>query len=110
MNISLSKLILLSMFVLVFFTDVNVDDAPKNAICNKVIKTVKRHSQGIALDKLAEVFARRHKQVLLPAELGFPSMETFVDSLSKDLTMEDGVVFHKKNIVLSGTDFTMCNF
>ncbi|XP_067225099.1 uncharacterized protein wu:fj29h11 isoform X1 [Chanodichthys erythropterus] len=84
--------------------NVNVDDAPKNAICNKVIKTVKRHSQGIALDKLAEVFARRHKQVLLPAELGFPSMETFVDSLSKDLTMEDGVVFHKKNIVLSGED------
>lgn len=88
----------------------NVDDGPKNAICKKVIKTVKRHPQGIALDKLAEVFARRHKQVLLPAELGFPSMETFVDSLSKDLTMEDGLVFHTKNIVLTGTDFTICDF
>ncbi|XP_058649126.1 uncharacterized protein wu:fj29h11 isoform X2 [Onychostoma macrolepis] len=82
-----------------------MDDAPKNAICKKVIKLLKKHPQGIPLNKLAKVFAQKHKQALLPAELGFPSMETFVDSLSKDLLVEDGVIFHKCNIVLTGEDF-----
>ncbi len=84
-----------------------MDDAPKNAIRKKVIKLLKKHPQGIPLNKLAEVFAQKHKQALLPAELGFPSMETFVDSLSEDLLVEDGVIFHKSNIVLTGTDFTV---
>uniref|UniRef100_A0A672LXB6 Uncharacterized LOC107595630 n=1 Tax=Sinocyclocheilus grahami TaxID=75366 RepID=A0A672LXB6_SINGR len=85
--------------------DVKMDDAPKNAIRKKVIKLFKKHPQGIPLNKLAEVFAQKHKQALLPAELGFPSMETFVDSLSGDLLVEDGVIFHKSNIVLTGEDF-----
>ncbi|XP_077101777.1 uncharacterized protein LOC143753264 isoform X1 [Siphateles boraxobius] len=78
---------------------------PTKDIFKKVIKTVKKHTQGIPLDKLAEIFAQRYKQVLLPAELGFPSMETLVASLSKDLTLKDGVIFHKKNKVLTGEDF-----
>ncbi|XP_077085850.1 uncharacterized protein LOC143737933 [Siphateles boraxobius] len=78
---------------------------PTKDIFKKVIKTVKKHPQGIPLDKLAKIFAQRYKLVLLPAELGFPSMETLVASLSKDLTLKDGVIFHKKNIVLTGEDF-----
>ncbi len=89
------------------FTDVNMDDAPKNTIRKKVIKLLKKQPQGIPLNKLAEVFARKHKQALLSAELGFPSVESFVDSLSKDLLVEDGVIFHKRSIVLTGIDFTV---
>uniref|UniRef100_A0A8C1AH32 Wu:fj29h11 n=1 Tax=Cyprinus carpio carpio TaxID=630221 RepID=A0A8C1AH32_CYPCA len=87
------------------FQDANMDDAPKNAIRKKVIKLLKKHPQGIPLNKLPEVFAQKHKQALLPAELGFPSVESFVDSLSPDLLVEDGVIFHKSNIVLTDEDF-----
>ncbi|KAL1263883.1 hypothetical protein QQF64_004238, partial [Cirrhinus molitorella] len=87
------------------FQDVNMDDAPKNAIRKKVSKILKKHPKGIPLNKLNEIFVQRHKQALLPAELGFSSMEAFVDSLSEDLTVEDGVVFHKENIVLTGEEF-----
>ncbi|XP_056626776.1 uncharacterized protein wu:fj29h11 isoform X3 [Triplophysa dalaica] len=85
-------------------SDINVDDSPKRAICNKVVKTLKRHPRGIALDKLAKVFDERFKQELLPAELGFPSLEAFVASL-EELVVEDGTIFHKKNIVLTGVDY-----
>lgn len=81
-----------------------MDDAPKNAIRKKVIKLLKKRPQGIPLNKLAEVFAQKYKQALLSAELGFPSVESFVDSLSKDLLVEDGVIFHKRSIVLTGID------
>ncbi|XP_050980031.1 uncharacterized protein wu:fj29h11 isoform X2 [Labeo rohita] len=87
------------------FQDVNMDDAPKNAIRKKVIKLLKKHPDGIPLNELNEIFAQKHKKALLPAELGFSSIETFVDSLSEDLTVEDGVIFHKENIVLTGEDF-----
>ncbi|XP_043085921.1 protein NO VEIN [Puntigrus tetrazona] len=83
------------------FQDANMDDA----IRKKVIKIIKKHPHGIAFNELAEVFAQKHKQALLPAELGFPSVEAFVDSLSGDLLVEDGVIFHKTNIVLSDEDF-----
>ncbi|RXN31303.1 hypothetical protein ROHU_036186 [Labeo rohita] len=83
------------------FQDVNMDDAPKNAIRKKVIKLLKKHPDGIPLNELNEIFAQKHKKALLPAELGFSSIETFVDSLSEDLTVEDGVIFHKENIVLT---------
>uniref|UniRef100_A0A8C2JT10 Wu:fj29h11 n=1 Tax=Cyprinus carpio TaxID=7962 RepID=A0A8C2JT10_CYPCA len=83
------------------FQDANMDDA----IRKKVIKLLKKHPQGIPLNKLPEVFAQKHKQALLPAELGFPSVESFVDSLSPDLLVEDGVIFHKSNIVLTDEDF-----
>ncbi|XP_056326181.1 uncharacterized protein wu:fj29h11 isoform X1 [Danio aesculapii] len=83
----------------------NMDDAPKRAICQNVVKTVKKHPHGIPLNKLAEVFAFRYKQTLSPEELGFSSMEAFVGSLSKDLLLEDGVVFHKKTKLLTGEDF-----
>ncbi|XP_057182526.1 uncharacterized protein LOC130549349 isoform X2 [Triplophysa rosa] len=90
-------------------TDINVDDSPKRAICKKVVKTVKKHPRGIALDKLAKIFAERFKQELLPAELGFPSLEAFVASL-EELVVEDGMIFHKKNIVLTGADYEKtCN-
>ncbi|XP_067286203.1 uncharacterized protein wu:fj29h11 isoform X3 [Pseudorasbora parva] len=85
--------------------DINMDDGHKKEMCKKVIKTVKGQPRGIPLDKLADIFARRHKQALLPAELGFPSMEAFVTSLSQDLTVEDGVIFHKEITVLTGEDF-----
>lgn len=87
-----------------------MDDAPKNAIRKKVIKLLKKHPDGIPLNELNEIFAQKHKKALLPAELGFSSIETFVDSLSEDLTVEDGVIFHKENIVLTGTEFTVCDF
>lgn len=80
-----------------------MDDAPSRAICNKVVKIVKKHPKGVALDKLAKVFAERFKRELLPPELGFPSMEDFVASL-EELVLEDGMIFYKKNIVMTGRD------
>ncbi|XP_051958401.1 uncharacterized protein wu:fj29h11 isoform X1 [Xyrauchen texanus] len=74
---------------------INMDDSPKNAICQKVIKIVKKHPDGVPLNKIAEIFAQRYKQELFPAELGFPSIKRFVASLSEDLWVEDGVIFHR---------------
>ncbi|XP_051530357.1 uncharacterized protein LOC127427065 isoform X2 [Myxocyprinus asiaticus] len=79
---------------------INMDDSPKKAIFKKVIKIVKKHPKGVPLNKLADIFAQRYKQDLFPTELGFPSMKAFVASLSKDLRIEDGVIFHRTHNAL----------
>ncbi|XP_065109604.1 uncharacterized protein [Paramisgurnus dabryanus] len=84
----------------------NEDDAPKRAICKRVIKTVRKHPEGISFNKLAETFARRFQQELLPAEFGFPSMEAFVSSL-EGLQVEDGKVFHRCHSVARLSDIKM---
>lgn len=82
-----------------------MDYDSKRAVCKKLIRIVKKHPQGIALNKLVKVFAQKFKRELLPAELGFHSLEAFVSS-REELVMEDDMIFHKNNIlVLTGTDF-----
>uniref|UniRef100_A0A3B4E8Y0 Wu:fj29h11 n=1 Tax=Pygocentrus nattereri TaxID=42514 RepID=A0A3B4E8Y0_PYGNA len=69
--------------------------ADKDKISQDVVELVKDDPHGIPLKKLAVFYAQKYKQNLILAELGFSSVGAFVDSLSKDLLVENENVFHR---------------
>lgn len=60
---------------------------------------VQEHPEGIPLKKLAVFYSFRYKRNLIVANLGFASVASFVDSLSKDLLVENESIFHKMHRV-----------
>ncbi|XP_017542148.1 protein NO VEIN isoform X1 [Pygocentrus nattereri] len=109
-NITLSALGFSSMAIFIdsLSTELHVKDnvvyhrshttlpgADKDKISQDVVELVKDDPHGIPLKKLAVFYAQKYKQNLILAELGFSSVGAFVDSLSKDLLVENENVFHR---------------
>lgn len=59
------------------------------------MELVQEHPEGIPLVQLAVLYSIRYKRNLSLSKLGFASLSTFVDSLSKDLVVENETIFHK---------------
>ncbi|XP_053367661.1 uncharacterized protein wu:fj29h11 isoform X2 [Clarias gariepinus] len=71
----------------------------KDKISQEVVELVQEHPEGIPLKKLAVFYSFRYKRNLIVANLGFASVASFVDSLSKDLLVENESIFHKMHRV-----------
>ncbi|XP_058262273.1 uncharacterized protein wu:fj29h11 isoform X2 [Hemibagrus wyckioides] len=69
----------------------------KDKTSEEVVELVQDHPEGIPLKRLAGFFSHRYKRKLIVSNLGFASVSSFVDSLSKDLLVENGSIFHKKH-------------
>lgn len=61
----------------------------------EVVDLVQEYPEGIPVKQLAVFYSFRYKRNLIVANLGFTSVASFVDSLSKDLLVEDGSIIHK---------------
>ncbi|XP_053540833.1 uncharacterized protein wu:fj29h11 isoform X2 [Ictalurus punctatus] len=67
----------------------------KDRTSQEVVELIQEHPQGIPLKKLAVFYAFRYKRNLTVSNLGFDSIASFVESLSKDLLVENESIFHK---------------
>lgn len=72
-------------------------NADKDKTSEEVVALVQDHPEGIPLKCLSRFFSHRYKRNLIVSNLGFASVSSFVDSLSKDLLVENGSIFHKKH-------------
>lgn len=79
-------------FSLLLYALQNVD---KDRTSQEVVELIQEHPQGIPLKKLAVFYSFRYKRNLTVSNLGFDSIASFVESLSKDLLVENESVFHK---------------
>ncbi|XP_060717612.1 uncharacterized protein wu:fj29h11 [Tachysurus vachellii] len=66
-----------------------------NKTSQEVVELVQEHPEGIPLKFLCRLYNQRYKRNLAVSNLGFASPSSFVDSLSKDLLVENGIIFHK---------------
>ncbi|XP_072524200.1 uncharacterized protein [Salminus brasiliensis] len=62
-----------------------------------VVRLLEHHPQGIPLSKVAVFYSQRYHRNLTVADLGFTSIADFIASLSEDLEVQDGTVFHRKH-------------
>uniref|UniRef100_A0A4W4ERA0 HTH OST-type domain-containing protein n=1 Tax=Electrophorus electricus TaxID=8005 RepID=A0A4W4ERA0_ELEEL len=71
-------------------------DQKMDKTCKKVKRLVKQHPEGVPLTDLAVLYSQRYHRNLIVAELGFPSISAFIASLTEDLVVHNGTVFHRK--------------
>ncbi|MCI4384121.1 hypothetical protein PGIGA_G00034980 [Pangasianodon gigas] len=74
----------------------------KDRTSQEVVELVQEHPEGIPLKQLAVFYSSCYKRNLVVSNLGFTSVTSFVDSLSKDLLVENGSIFHKMHRVTPG--------
>ncbi|XP_060795619.1 uncharacterized protein wu:fj29h11 isoform X3 [Neoarius graeffei] len=67
----------------------------KDRTSQEVVELVQEYPEGIPLKQLAIFYSSHYKQNLVVSNLGFSSIASFVDSLSKDLLVENERIFHK---------------
>uniref|UniRef100_A0A3B1JM69 Wu:fj29h11 n=1 Tax=Astyanax mexicanus TaxID=7994 RepID=A0A3B1JM69_ASTMX len=77
-------------------------DGDMDAVSQEVVDLVKEHPKGIPMKKLAVFYSQQYKRNLIVAELGFSSVNAFVDSLSKDLLVDNESVFHRTHKATPG--------
>lgn len=81
-----------------------LQNADKDRISQEVVELVQEHPDGIPLKQLAVIYSIRNKRNLVVSNLGFTSVASFVDSLSKDLLVENGNIFHKTHRITPGPE------
>lgn len=77
-------------------------NADKKRTSQDVVELVQENPEGIPLKQLAMLYSIRYKRNLVASNIGFTSIAKFVDSLSKDLRVENGSIFHKTHRVIPG--------
>ncbi|XP_046709697.1 protein NO VEIN-like isoform X1 [Silurus meridionalis] len=75
----------------------------KDRIAQEVVELVQEHPEGFPLEQLAVLYSFRYMRNLIVTNLGFPSLSSFVESLSKDLLVQNGNIFHKMHRVTPGS-------
>lgn len=74
-------------------------NADKDRTSQEVVELVQEHPEGIPLKQLAIFYSSCYKRNLVVSNLGFSSITSFVNSLSKDLLVENESIFHKMHRV-----------
>lgn len=72
-----------------------LQNADNNKTSQEVVELVQEHPEGIPLKLLCRLYNQRYKRNLAVLDLGFASLSSFVDSLAKDLLVENAIIFHK---------------
>ncbi|KAJ8246365.1 hypothetical protein GJAV_G00266920 [Gymnothorax javanicus] len=68
----------------------------------EVLELLKQHPQGVPIKKLANAFNQKYKRNLVVSQLGFSSIEQFLESLGDEVLVERNVVFHRSHVSAAG--------
>lgn len=91
--------LLMCLIKLFHFCFLHFKNADKDKTSQEVVELVQEHPEGIPVKQLAVFYSLRYRRNLIVSNVGFASVSSFVDSLSQDLLVKKGKIFHKMHKV-----------